>query len=137
MRKLAIISLAHVLKGSYLYTGFKYLSKPLKSDNHLTISSAKGVLILRSNWVNFEIKCFARTKEWSTFDSHVCRIIELVHFVVIILQILYRAFKIILILPNERPLSLIANLCNVPRTKTNWTSKNQSYCKLFDINGII
>ena len=46
MRKLAIISLAHVLKGSYFHTGFKCLSEAVKSDNNLTNNSVLGESIL-------------------------------------------------------------------------------------------
>ena len=46
MRKLAIISLAHVLKGSYFHTGFKCLSVAVKSDNNLTNNSVLGESIL-------------------------------------------------------------------------------------------
>ena len=46
MRKLAIISLAHVLKGSYFHTCFKCLSEAVKSDNNLTNNSVLGEFVL-------------------------------------------------------------------------------------------
>ena len=57
MRKLAIISLAHVLKGSYFHTGFKCLSEAVKSDNNLTNNSLLGKFILSID-VNIKITVF-------------------------------------------------------------------------------